>query len=263
MIIPFPVKRQKVVRIAAYGGGVNSTAMIIGLTLQGIKLDAILFSDTGAEKKETYAFIRRFNKWLRKHGQPRITIIRRVTKTGTAKTLEQHCLEYKQLPSIAYGYKQCSHKFKIAPQEKWVNSFGKARRLWKQGGRIMKYVGFDASEQRRTRPGDHKYTPCYPLIDWGWDRNRCKEAIIKAGLCLPPKSSCFFCPNMRKGEILTLPPDLQQRAIAIERNAQASLREIKGLGRNYKWEDLLQADKEQLRMFDDLELFATPCACTG
>ncbi len=103
MIIPFPVKRQKVVRIAAYGGGVNSTAMIIGLTLQGIKLDAILFSDTGAEKKETYAFIRRFNKWLRKHGQPRITIIRRVTKTGTAKTLEQHCLEYKQLPSIAYG----------------------------------------------------------------------------------------------------------------------------------------------------------------
>src|SRR6218665_3582643 len=114
------------VKIAAYGGGINSTAMIVALTLKGVKLDAILFSDTGAEKPETYAFIRRFNTWLRKHRQARVTIIRRMSKDGDARTLEQHCLHYKQLPSIAYGYKQCSHKFKIAPQEKWMNHFPRA-----------------------------------------------------------------------------------------------------------------------------------------
>lgn len=242
------------IRIVAYGGGVNSTAMIIGLTLKGIRLDAILFSDTGAEKPGTYAFLVRFNRWLQEHGQVTVTIIRRTTKNGDARTLEQHCLDYKTLPSITYGHKQCSHKFKISPQEKWVNNYPPARMLWKKGQKVTKYVGFDAAEVRRTKPDDHKYTHVYPLIRWHWDRERCKKEILAAGLCLPPKSSCFFCPNMKKGEVLSLPIDLQQRAIAMEQNAQGTLREIKGLGRDYKWEDLLTADREQLKLFDDLEM---------
>lgn len=254
-------KTLKVVRIAAYGGGVNSTAMIVALTLQGIILDAILFSDTGAEKPETYAFLKRFNKWLLAHGQAPITIISRVTKNGDKRSLEQHCLDYKTLPSIAFGYKQCSHKFKISPQEKWVNRYKPAKASWKAGHKVLKYVGFDASETRRVKPDDQKYQHAYPLIEWQWDRRRCKEEIIKNGLCLPPKSSCFFCPNMTKHEIRSLPEDLQQRAIVIERNAAGTLQEIKGLGRNYKWEDLINADNEQLKLFDDLELFSLPCNC--
>jgi hypothetical protein len=249
------------IRIAAYGAGVNSTAMIIGLTLKGIRLDAILFSDTGAEKPGTYAFLFLFNRWLQEHGQVTVTIIRRTTRKGDARTLEQHCLDYKQLPSIAYGYKQCSQKFKVSPQEKWMNNYLPARMLWKDGQKVTKYVGFDAAEVRRIKPDDDKYMHCYPLIQWHWDRKDCKEAILAAGLCLPPKSSCFFCPNMKKGEILSLPKDLQQRAIAVEQNAQSTLRELKGLGRDYKWEDLLSADREQLKLFEDLEMYDTPCNC--
>lgn len=249
------------VRIAAFGGGVNSTAMIVRLTQLGIKLDAILFSDTGAEKPATYAFLRRFNRWLKKHKQARIATIRRQSENGDARTLEQHCLHYRQLPSIAYGYKQCSHKFKIAPQEKWVNRYKKAQRLWRKGNKVIKYVGFDAAETRRTKADDKKYKHLYPLIEWGWDRERCKKEILAAGLCLPPKSSCFFCPNMKKGEILSLAPDLQQRAVAMERNAKPTLREIRGLGRNYSWEDLLRADREQLRLFEDIEMYDNPCSC--
>jgi hypothetical protein len=66
---------------------------------------------------------------------------------------------------------------------------------------------------------------------------------------------------MKKGEILSLPKDLQQRAIAVEQNAQSTLRELKGLGRDYKWEDLLSADREQLKLFEDLEMYDTPCNC--
>ena len=235
--------------------------MIVGLTMRGIVLDAILFADTGAEKPETYAFLKRFDQWLLQHGQVPITVVRRTTKTGKTYTLEQHCYDYKALPSIAYGYKQCSHKFKISPQEKWVNNYEPAKAAWNTGSKVRKYVGFDASETRRVKSGDHKYQNAYPLIDWQWDRKRCKEEIIKSGLCLPPKSSCFFCPNMNKHEIRSLPMDLQQRAIAIERNAADTLHEIKGLGRNYRWEDLINADNEQLKLFDDLELFTLPCNC--
>lgn len=250
------------VSIAAYGAGVNSTAMIVGLTLKSIRLDAILFSDTGAEKPGTYAFLVRFNHWLLKHGQVQITTVRRVTRDGDIRTLEQHCLDNNMLPSMAYGYKQCSHKFKISPQEKWMNHYLPAKKEWKAGDKVIKYVGFDAAEKRRVKPDDEKYTNRYPLIDWKWDRERCKLEIINSGLCLPPKSSCFFCPNMKKQEILKLPTDLQERAVTMERNAQSTLREIKGLGRNYKWEDLLTADQEQMKLFDDLELFTAPCACT-
>ena len=40
----------------AYGMGVDSTAMLVGLAERGIRPDAILFADVGGEKPETYAY---------------------------------------------------------------------------------------------------------------------------------------------------------------------------------------------------------------
>lgn len=48
-------------KIVTYGGGTNSTAMLIGLMKQGIIPDRILFSDTGGERPDTYAFIDLFS----------------------------------------------------------------------------------------------------------------------------------------------------------------------------------------------------------
>ena len=54
--------------IVSFGGGTNSTAMIIGMYLHKIPIDLILFADTGGEQPHTYEFIRVFNAWLDKHG---------------------------------------------------------------------------------------------------------------------------------------------------------------------------------------------------
>jgi len=43
--------------VVAYGLGVDSTAMLIEFTHQGIRPDLILFADTGGEKPETYAYL--------------------------------------------------------------------------------------------------------------------------------------------------------------------------------------------------------------
>jgi len=40
------------------------------------------------------------------------------------------------------------------------------------------------------------------LIDWDWDRDRCKHEIAEAGLPVPPKSACVFCPSTRPEELL-------------------------------------------------------------
>lgn len=50
--------------VVSFGGGTNSTAMIIGMYLHKIPIDLILFADPGAEQPHTYEFIQTFNVWL-------------------------------------------------------------------------------------------------------------------------------------------------------------------------------------------------------
>ena len=180
--------------IVAYGGGTNSTAMIIECIRLGIEIDLILFADTGGERPHTYAYIDGFDAWLKKQGHEGIIIVKRVTFEGVIESLEELCLKKKMLPSLAYGYKTCSDKFKARPQNKFMNNWPPAKAEWKAGKQIVKMIGFDADESHRAKKdySDKKYKYWYPLIEWDWGRDECVDAIRKAGLCSPGKSSCFF-----------------------------------------------------------------------
>lgn len=109
--------------VVFFGGGTNSTAMIIGMYLHKIPIDLILFADTGGEQPHTYEFIETFNGWLEKHGLPQITSVQYHDKDGNRLTLEQECINSGTLPSIAYGFKRCSLKHKIGTQEKFCNNY--------------------------------------------------------------------------------------------------------------------------------------------
>ncbi|QDT26824.1 hypothetical protein Enr10x_21340 [Gimesia panareensis] len=64
-----------------------------------------------------------------------------------------------------------------------------------------------------------RYKISYPLREFGFDRSKCREVIAAAGLPIPPKSACFFCPAMRQTEIQRLAkvdPDLHRLAIEME-----------------------------------------------
>jgi hypothetical protein len=52
------------------------------------------------------------------------------------------------------------------------------------------------------------------------------------------------------------------RAVAMERNAReaGNLHICKGLGRHWSWEELVSADAQQQKMFDDYHL-SEPCEC--
>jgi len=58
------------------------------------------------------------SRWLENHGMPAITRVWYTEKNGQRLTLEQECLRSGTLPSIAYGYKKCSLKHKVAPAGK-------------------------------------------------------------------------------------------------------------------------------------------------
>ena len=232
-------------QIVSYGGGTNSTALLIGLHERGERPDAITFADTGGERPETYAYVATMNEWCRRNGFPEIVTVR---KGGRPETLEENCLRMKMLPSAAYGYKGCSHKYKIEPQEAWENKHPACKATWKAGGKVTRLIGYDADEHHRAKiPEDDKHTFRYPLVEWDWGRDECVAAIARAKLCQPGKSACFFCPSSKPPEIRLMAathPELIERALAMEANAQ--LTKVKGLGRNWSWKNLLATDE----MFD-------------
>lgn len=121
--------------IVAYGGGTNSTAMLIGLCRKQIPVDLILFSDTGGEHPHTYGYFPIINGWLVAHGMPEITRLEYRTREGLRLTLEQECLQSHSLPSIAYGYKSCSLKHKVHPQKNIAITIQPAGRRGKEGKR--------------------------------------------------------------------------------------------------------------------------------
>lgn len=241
-------------KILSYGGGTNSTAMLIGMVERGIKPDHILFADTGGEKEGTYHYINYFNNWLYQHNMPLIETVKYKTKLGIELSLEQDIINNQTLPAIAFGFKTCSQKFKIQPQEKFIKSRYPDEE-------IIHYIGYDLGEQRRMKDNPlDGHTNIYPLIEWGWNRDKCVQEILNAKLCLPGKSSCFFCPNMKKHEILNLSEDEKKRVKFIEANAKNKV-EMAGLGRQYAWTDLINADESQMKFFDDLEMYQMPCEC--
>lgn len=230
----------------AYGGGTNSTALAIECVKRGIPLDLIGFADTGGERPETYAFVHLFSQWLTDHGAPEVTWVK---KAG--EPLEEDCLRRGALPSIAYGNKRagCTDRWKQRPQAALLDADPRAQAIWARNEKVTKLVGFDADEPGRGRPfEDAKTRNWYPLIEWGMGREECIETIRTAGLPLPGKSSCFFCPNMRLPEIrelYELNPDLFERALAME---AANKTDVRGLDYGKAWTDYARYFRDQAEM---------------
>jgi hypothetical protein len=243
--------------LACYGGGTNSTALIIEWIKLGRKIDVILFADTGGERPQTYDYIDMFSDWVYDRIGVKITTL----KTAN-ETLEENCLRRKSLPSLAYGFKTCSQRFKMDQQNKFMNNLPEAKEAWANGEKITKLVGFDADEPWRAKDyDDKKYELYFPLIMWNYGRDECIGIIEDAGLPQPGKSSCFFCPSMTHSEIRSLNatnPDLIERALAMEANADLTV--VAGLGRSISWKNILSNED----MFGDesyRNLIPIDCGC--
>lgn len=224
--------------VVSWGAGVDSTAMLVALKREGIVPDAILFSDTGGEKPETYAYIDYIATWLARWGAPPVTrLARKPSKRVAYRTLEENCLANETLPSLAYGRHGCSLKWKGTVLDQHLAGVARgpnarpawppAQRAWRAGRKVVKLIGYDASgpDQRRRRRiarESARYHHVFPLQHLEWTRTECVRAIVEEGLRVPIKSACFFCPASKPWELWWLAgehPDLFLRALALERTA--------------------------------------------
>lgn len=242
--------------LVGFGGGVNSMAALILLRNMGLKPDLITFADTAGEKPGTYAYFDLVAAWLKLVGFPPLTIVKKVSPRTGDDSLEEESLRRETLPSRAFGMSSCAMRWKIEPQEKFLNHWPPAVECWSRDVKPIKVLGYDGGEARRASISeDKKLRYWYPLFEAGVDREDCEALIRREGLPVPPKSACFFCPSSTKAEVLALSaehPDLFARAVAMERRALGNdhhpLRDVKGLGRHWAWGELVEMSAAQLAL---------------
>lgn len=253
----------------SFGGGTNSTAMLCGFKERGIRPDLITFADTGSEMPHTYEHVEYMNQKVKEWWNLEIVTVRK-TYQGKPESLEENCLRMKMLPSLAYGRKGCSQKFKIEPQDRYRKRFMDERGCKE----MVLAMGFDIGEPHRLKerpPIDLNKGRVlrfwYPLSDWGWSRKECNAAVCRNKIPTAGKSACFFCPARKRAEILHLKkkhPDLFKRALKIEENAILQT-EGRGLGgQSLRWEDVSKQDEEQAKLWDWLDEqdpYHMPCEC--
>ncbi len=241
--------------MVSIGMGVDAIAATIALVRLGARIDLAIFSDTGGERPETYAYIEIFDRWLKENAGIPLTVMRLVPPNAPYSTLEEECLANGVLPSAALGMKACSHKWKAGPIDNWIRGWkanGKrseqgpwqpAIDCWARGERVVRMIGFDAGSKDRRRKGtegDERYENFYALRELGMDRVDCANEILAAGLPLPIKSACFFCPANKPKELLWLHhhhPDLFRRALRIESSGMPKVREGEGMWRHTRVSD--------------------------
>ena len=236
--------------VVSYGMGTNSTALLIGLREREIVPDLIMAADTGDEKPATYEHLEAMQAWCKASGFPSITVVRNELPQGIKDgSLYGECLRLGTMPSKLFGYSTCSMKWKVEPQIKYLKGW-----MDREGCPfVLHAIGYDADEIHRSekRKEIREYERnWYPLIEWGWGREECVAAIVRAGMRQPGKSACFMCPSSKKPEVIWLKakhPDLYAKAIAMEARAlkgegQAPVARVDGLGRHWNWATFAGSD---------------------
>ena len=200
--------------VVSYGGGIQSTALVVLLLLEGWDIDDVVHVDLmDAESPATREYVRYFRDWLqREHGRD-ITIIER--------NMYQDMLARPEFTPVPWHGKcerfmlsrQCTRQYKVAPLQRYLYDRY-------PGECIGLMLGISVDEYHRMRDSSAaRIEHVYPLVDARLTRWQCRDIIERAGLAVPSKSSCWFCPYRSarsQWALVQRYPDLVGMARALE-----------------------------------------------
>jgi hypothetical protein len=149
---------------------------------------------------------------IRKDGEEE-TLYRKLTRPASRSTGIPIYLEGSGAPAR----RSCTSEFKIRRIAVWQRRHGA-----KKDDPAVTGLGIslDEYQRMRTESGISTQVLEYPLIDMRLTRQDCVQIIERAGLRVPPKSSCWFCPFHRIPTWQHLKretPELFDRAIELEK----------------------------------------------
>ena len=180
--------------VVSYGGGVQSTALVVLAMRHRWPVDEIIHVDlTDAESPSTREYVARFREWLRNEFGREITIVERDLYGDMLKHPEFTPVPWHGKHRKFMLRRQCTREYKVAPIQRYLTQKY-------PHGIIKLMLGISADEWTRMRQSSHsRIEHVYPLVDGMISRRHCLEIIRDAGLELPQKSSCWFCPYRSTG----------------------------------------------------------------
>lgn len=249
----------------SFGGGVQSTACLVLAAQKRIDYDTFLFSNVGddSEYPETMTYLRDWAIPFAEANGLRLIELRKTRRDGSTETLWEKLHRTVRSLDIpvrmsngAPGNRACTADFKIKVIAKWMRQNGATKTA---PGTVGIGISLDEHTRAKTSQLDH-ITNDYPLIGLGINRRDCERIIREAGLPVPPKSSCFFCPfhTIRAWQDLyTNHRELFDRSVGLERMLNERRAAI---GKDPVWltsrnrpldEVVTGSHEEQLALFSD------------
>lgn len=213
-------------RVLAYGGGVQSTALLVMAAQGKLHLDAALFCNVGddSEHPDTLTFVREVAvPYGAQHGIP-VHVLERVRRDGNVETLMGRLMKEgsRSLPipvrmsNGAPGTRSCTADFKIKVMARWLKKHGASG---EHPATVLVGISWDeAHRAERRNVADYERLE-YPLVEQHLSRWECQQIIADAGLPVPGKSSCFFCPfhcHAAWTKLKRDTPALFDKAVALE-----------------------------------------------
>jgi hypothetical protein len=219
-------------KVISYGGGVQSTSLLVLAATGRIDFGVFLFANVGDDSEDpaTLDYLARYARpYATAHGIA-LYELRRVRRrgqvAGQVETLYSRLTREgsRSLPipvrmsNGAPGTRSCTSTYKIEVIGQWLKAHGATETTKATVGIGISLDEIERVNNRRAMPYEQ---PVYPLLDHTPPLRRidCQRIITAAGLPVPGKSACWFCPLRRPDTWAAMRrdrPELFAKACALE-----------------------------------------------
>ena len=241
--------------VVSFSGGKDSTAMLLRMLELGMRVDEIIFCDTGVEFPQMYEHIEKVERYIG----------RKITRLKWwGGSYEWEFAHHKKTRGkfqdkngkgwASFRNRWCTQYFKERPSNKFLSQY--------PAGSYTLYIGIAYDEPKR-----HKNIPNHvqhPLFEWEWTEKMALEYCFAKGFDFGglydhfPRLGCFCCPLQRIGSwknLYTFYPDLWARCLQMEQDCEwdtklSSGLKLKDLDARFSRED--DAEARKISLFDEV-----------
>lgn len=192
----------------SFSGGKDSTAMLLKMMELGMKIDEIIFLDTGVEFPQMYEHIKKVEKYIG----------RDITVLKSDKSYEYYMFEHVKTRGKNKGQKGYSW---ADFRNRWCTQLLKKQVIKKylkkyKGYDVVEYHGIAVDEVKRLENKNKEKTVRYPLAEWNMTEKDALEYCYSKGFDWGGlyeqfgRVSCWCCPLKSLKELRVLYKDYPQ-----------------------------------------------------
>lgn len=211
-------------RSISYGGGVQSTALLVLAATGRIDCQLAIFANVGdhAEHPATLDYVRTVAApYAARHGVELVERNRGGKHPDLYDRLTADGSRFLGIPlrmsrTGAPGKRSCTHDYKLIVVGRELRARGASV---DNPADVLVGISTDEWMRANNRRAEPYERMVYPLLDLRLSRRDCARVIADAGLPVPPKSACWFCPFHSAAQWQTMATDdpaMFERAAQLE-----------------------------------------------